>query len=90
MQPWEPIAIVELEGTPVQHNSSMNILCQIMELYKSKSVLFEDLLYTDSDGKKLLPLDDRAEIEYNTGGWWTHPRYFSYYIILYKFVYYEK
>ena len=27
-----------------------------MELYKSKSVLFEDLLYTDSDGKKLLPL----------------------------------
>ena len=61
--------MVELTGAPVQHNSSMNILCQIMELYKSKSVLFEDLLYTDSDGKKLLPLDDRAEIKYNASGW---------------------
>lgn len=49
---------IESTGSGVQYMSmaSINILCQIMELYKSKSVLFEDLLYTDSDGKKLLPL----------------------------------
>lgn len=49
---------IESTGSGVQYMAmaSMNILCQIMELYKSKSVLFEDLLYTDSDGKKLLPL----------------------------------
>ena len=49
---------IESTGSGVQYMAmaSINILCQIMELYKSKSVLFEDLLYTDSDGKKLLPL----------------------------------
>lgn len=49
---------IESTGSGVQYMAmaSMNILCQIMELYKSKSVLFEYLLYTDSDGKKLLPL----------------------------------
>ena len=62
---------IESTGSGVQYMAmaTMNILCQIMELYKSKSVLFEDLLYTDSDGKKLLPLDDRAEIKYNASGW---------------------
>lgn len=49
---------IESTGSGVQYMAMayINILCQIMELYKSKSVLFEDLLYTDSDGKKLLPL----------------------------------
>ena len=49
---------IESTGSGVQYMAmaSINILCQIMELYKSKSVPFEDLLYTDSDGKKLLPL----------------------------------
>ena len=49
---------IESTGSGIQYMAmaSINILCQIMELYKSKSVLFEDLLYTDSDGKKLLPL----------------------------------
>lgn len=36
--------------------ASMNILCKIMELYKSKTISFDELLYTDSDGKNLLPL----------------------------------
>ena len=36
--------------------ASINILCQIMEMYKSKSVSFEDLLYTDISGMKQLPL----------------------------------
>lgn len=49
---------IESTGSGVQYMAmaSMNILCQIMELYKSKSVLFEDLLYTNSNGKKLLPV----------------------------------
>lgn len=49
---------IEYTGSGVQYMAmaSLNILCQIMELYKSKSVLFEDRLYTDSDGKKMLPL----------------------------------
>jgi putative ATP-dependent endonuclease of OLD family len=36
--------------------ASINILSQIMDLYKSKSMPFEEQLYTDSTGKKLLPL----------------------------------
>lgn len=49
---------IESTGSGVQYMAmaSINILCQIMELYKSKSVSFEELLYTDSDRKKLLPL----------------------------------
>lgn len=49
---------IETSGAGVQYMAmaSINVLCQIMELYKSKSVSFEDLLYTDSVGKKLLPL----------------------------------
>lgn len=49
---------IEATGSGVQYMAmaSINILCQIMELYKSKSVSFTDLLYTDSSGKKLLPL----------------------------------
>lgn len=49
---------IESTGSGVQYMAmaSINILCQIMELYKSKTVLFNDLLYTNSTGKKLLPL----------------------------------
>lgn len=49
---------IETTGSGVQYMAmaSMNILCRIMELYKSKTILFDDLLYTDSEGKKLLPL----------------------------------
>lgn len=49
---------IENTGSGVQYMAmaTINILCQIMELYKRKSVPFADLLYTDSDGKKILPL----------------------------------
>lgn len=49
---------IETTGSGVQYMAmaSINILCQIMELYKSKSILFTDLLYTDANGKKQLPL----------------------------------
>lgn len=49
---------IEATGSGVQYMAmaSMNILCQIMELYKSKSNPFEEQLYTDDSGKKLLPL----------------------------------
>lgn len=49
---------IETTGSGVQYMAmaSINILCQIMELYKSKSVPFADLLYSDSSDKKLLPL----------------------------------
>lgn len=48
---------IDTTGSGVQYMAmaSINILCQIMELYKSKSMPFEGQLYTD-DGKKLLPL----------------------------------
>lgn len=36
--------------------ATINILCQIMILYKSKSSPFDEHLYTDDNGKKLLPL----------------------------------
>lgn len=49
---------IETTGSGIQYMAmaSMNILCKIMELYKSKTISFDELLYTDSDGKKLLPL----------------------------------
>lgn len=49
---------LDTTGSGVQYMAmaSINILCQIMELYKSKSVPFEEQIYTDDDGKKLLPL----------------------------------
>ncbi len=49
---------IETTGSGVQYMAmaSINILCQIMELYKSKATNFSDYLYTDSTGKKLLPL----------------------------------
>lgn len=49
---------IDTIGSGVQYMAmaSINILCQIMELYKSKSAPFEEKLYTDDAGKKLLPL----------------------------------
>lgn len=49
---------IETTGSGVQYMAmaSINILCQIMGLYKSKTVSFADLLYTDSSNKKFLPL----------------------------------
>lgn len=49
---------IDTTGSGVQYMAmaSINILCQIMELYKSKYISFKDLLYTDMTGKKLLPL----------------------------------
>ena len=49
---------IESTGSGVQYMAmaSINILCQIMELYKSKTTPFADLLYTDSTGKRILPL----------------------------------
>ncbi len=49
---------IETTGSGVQYMAmaSVNIVCQIMELYRSKSVQFADLLYTDTSGNKLLPL----------------------------------
>lgn len=49
---------IDTTGSGVQYMAmaSINILCQIMELYKSKSSPFEEQLYTDDSGKKLLPL----------------------------------
>jgi len=48
---------IDAAGHGVQYMTmaSINILCQIMELYKSKSISFEERLYND-DGKKILPL----------------------------------
>jgi putative ATP-dependent endonuclease of the OLD family len=49
---------IDTTGSGVQYMAmaSINILCQIMELYKSKSAPFNERLYTDGNGKKLLPL----------------------------------
>lgn len=49
---------IETTGSGIQYMAmaSINILCQIMELYKSKSTTFDEQLYTDNAGKKLLPL----------------------------------
>lgn len=43
-------------GVQFMAMASINILCQIMGLYKSKSAPFAEQLFTDNDGKKLLPL----------------------------------
>lgn len=49
---------IDTTGSGVQYMAmaSINILCQIMELYKSKSVPFEGQLYKDDNDKMLLPL----------------------------------
>lgn len=49
---------IESTGSGVQYlaMASINILRQIMELYRSKSTPFEEHLYSDDKGKKLMPL----------------------------------
>ena len=49
---------IEATGSGVQYMAmaSINILAQIMDLYKSKAIPFSERLYTNTDGKKLLPL----------------------------------
>lgn len=49
---------IDTTGSGVQYMAmaSINILCQIMELYKSKASPFTEQLYTDDSGRKLLPL----------------------------------
>jgi len=49
---------IETTGSGVQYMSmaSIVVLAQIMEIYKSKTIAFGDLLYADSDGKRYLPL----------------------------------
>lgn len=49
---------IENTGSGVQYMAmaTINILGQIVELYKSKTIAFADRLYSDSSNKKLLPL----------------------------------
>jgi putative ATP-dependent endonuclease of OLD family len=49
---------IDTTGSGVQYMAmaSINILCQIMELYKRKSAPFEEQLYRDDNDKMLLPL----------------------------------
>lgn len=49
---------IETTGSGVQYMAmaSIHIICQIMELYKSKSITFSDLLYTNDAGSKILPI----------------------------------
>lgn len=49
---------IETTGAGVQYiaMASISILCYIMELYKSKSVPFEERLYTDDNGERILPI----------------------------------
>ena len=49
---------IETTGAGVQYiaMASISILCYIMELYKSKSVPFEERLYTDDNGDRILPI----------------------------------
>lgn len=49
---------IDTTGSGVQYiaMASVSILCYIMELYKSKSVPFEERLYTNDNGERILPL----------------------------------
>ena len=49
---------LDATGSGVQYISmaSVSILCYIMELYKSKSVPFEERLYTNDNGERILPI----------------------------------
>jgi len=49
---------IDFTGSGVQYMAmaSINILCQIMVIYKSRSTPFKEQLFTDDSGRKLLPL----------------------------------
>lgn len=49
---------IDLTGSGVQFMAmaSINILCQIMDIYKSKATPFIEQIFVTEDGKKILPL----------------------------------
>lgn len=49
---------IEDAGSGIQYltMASINVLCQIMEVFKGKAIPFEEHLYSNSEGKKYLPL----------------------------------
>ena len=49
---------LETTGSGVQYiaMASIGILCYIMEIYKNKSIPFEERLFTDESGKRILPM----------------------------------
>ncbi len=56
-------------GTKYITMASLNILCKIMDLYNSKALRFDDQIYTNPEGKKLLPIVvtvDEPEVHYFT------------------------
>lgn len=55
-------------GTKYITMASLSILCKIMDIYKSKTLKFSDQVYTDQNGKKILPLlvtVDEPEVHLN-------------------------
>ena len=48
---------IDSTGSGVQFMAmaSINILCQIMDIYRSKAIPFSEQLYVAEDGKKILP-----------------------------------
>lgn len=55
-------------GTKYVTMASLNILCKIMDIYNSKSLKFSEQIFTNQDGKKLLPLlitVDEPEVHLN-------------------------
>lgn len=52
------VRTIDTTGSGVQYMAmaAVNILSQIMELYKKKTVPFDEILYTDNNGRKMLPL----------------------------------
>lgn len=49
---------IDSTGAGVQYiaMASIGIICHIMELYRNKSIPFKDRVYTDDEGKSILPL----------------------------------
>lgn len=49
---------IEDTGKGVQFiaTAAINILCQIMNIYKNKTVIFEEHLYTNAEEKRILPI----------------------------------
>lgn len=55
-------------GTKYVSMASLNILCKIMDIYNSKTLKFSEQIYTDQNGKKILPLlvtVDEPEVHLN-------------------------
>lgn len=49
---------IDSTGSGIQFMAmaSINVLCQIMDIYKSKQISFESRLYTTDEGKRILPV----------------------------------